>query len=135
MAASAASVNPRTDAVLRRIADVRADAPRREAVVLGLVDSLLTGDADTLGAALPALRDARARAADDPQLLGWLDAVIAVCVSGLDRIGLQESVAPGTQAHAFLRALDGAPHVGSSELRSMLGVDETQVSRAGRGLL
>src|SRR5687767_558699 len=134
MAATAASVNPRADAVLRRIADLRTDAPRQEAVVLGLVDGLLTADAETLGAALTALRDARARAADDPQLLGWLDAVIAVCVSGLDRIGSQEAVAPGTQAHAFLRALDGTQHAGSSELRSVLGVDETQVSRTGRGL-
>ena len=135
MAASAASVNPRADAILRRIADLRTDAPRQEAIVLGLVDGLLTGDGPTLDAALVALRDARARAADDPQLLGWLDAVIAVCVSGLDRLGSHEGVAPGTQAHAFLRALDGAQHVGSTELRAMLGVDETQVSRTGRGLL
>ena len=45
------------------------------------------------------------------------------------------AVASGTQAHAFLRALDGTQHVGSAELREALGVDETQVSRTGRRLL
>jgi AcrR family transcriptional regulator len=44
-------------------------------------------------------------------------------------------VAEGTQAHDFLLVLDGSPQLGSAELRRLLEVDETQVSRTGRRLL
>jgi AcrR family transcriptional regulator/DNA-binding MarR family transcriptional regulator len=44
-------------------------------------------------------------------------------------------VAQGTQAHDFLGLLDGSPQLGSAELRRLLEIDETQVSRTGRQLL
>jgi AcrR family transcriptional regulator len=44
-------------------------------------------------------------------------------------------VARGTQAHDFLSALRGSRRLGSTELRRLLEVDETQVSRTGRRLL
>ncbi len=45
------------------------------------------------------------------------------------------AVAQGTQAHDFLRVLDGSPQLGSTQLRRLLETDETQVSRTGRRLL
>jgi DNA-binding MarR family transcriptional regulator len=124
----------RTDALLRRLARLDSE-PAREAVVLGLVDALLDGDAGCMAACLDALRDARAGAADDRELTGWLDATVAFAHWGLERVPSQAELAAGTQAHDFLRALDGAPQVGSAELRRRLEVDETQVSRTGRRLL
>jgi AcrR family transcriptional regulator/DNA-binding MarR family transcriptional regulator len=44
-------------------------------------------------------------------------------------------VAQGTQAHDFLRILDDVTQSGSTDLRRLLEVDETQVSRTGRRLL
>ena len=44
-------------------------------------------------------------------------------------------MARGTQAHDFLSVLDGSPQLGSAELRRLLEIDETQVSRTGRRLL
>jgi AcrR family transcriptional regulator len=119
----------------RRIAGLDADPARREAVVLGLVDAVLRGDDETLAAALDALRDARARADGDHELVGWLDAAIAFAHWGLERVPSRAAVAQGTQAHDFLRVLDGSPRLGSSELRRLLEVDETQVSSTGRRLL
>jgi AcrR family transcriptional regulator/DNA-binding MarR family transcriptional regulator len=125
----------RVDALLPRIARVDADPTRREAVALGLVDALLDGDHGTLAAALDALRDARARADGDRELVGWLDAAIAFAHWGLERAPSLAVVAQGTQAHDFLRVLDGSSHRGSAELRRLLETDETQVSRTGRRLL
>ena len=127
--------NGRTRALVRRIANLNAESPRREAVALGLVDALLDADGETLTAALDALRDARAGAEDGPELVGWLDAAIAFAHWGLERVPSQPAVAQGTQAHDFLSALGGSPHVGSAELRRLLETDETQVSRTGRRLL
>ena len=120
---------------MSRIARLDAEPRRREAVVLGLLDAALEGDADALAAALDALRDARAGAGDDRALGGWLDAAIALAHWGLERVPSPAALAGGTQAHDFLRALDGSPQVGSAELRRRLDVDETQVSRTGRRLL
>lgn len=125
----------RAEALVPRIARLDSDPARREAVVLGLVDSLLERDGETLGAALDGLRDARARADGDRELVGWLDAAIAFAHWGLERVPSQAAVARGTQAHDFLSALQGSPQLGSAELRRLLGVDETQVSRTGRRLL
>ncbi|MGE5746446.1 MAG: hypothetical protein ACM33U_04220 [Solirubrobacterales bacterium] len=125
----------RVDALLRRIATVDAEPARLEAVALGLVDALLEGDDETLAAALDALRDARARADGDQELVGWLDAAIAFAHWGLERVPSRAAVAQGTQAHAFLRVLDGSLQLGSAELRRLLEIDETQVSRTGRRLL
>src|SRR5262245_37281196 len=123
--------NLRADALLRRIVAVDAEPTLREAVALGLVDALSEGDDETLAAALDALRDARARARadEDQELVGWLDAAIAFAHWGLERVPLRTAVARGTQAHDFLRVLDGSPQVGSAELRRLLETDDTQVSR------
>jgi AcrR family transcriptional regulator len=125
----------RVHTLVRRIARLHAEPARLEAVALGLVDGVLEGDDETLAAALDALRDARARATGDEGLVGWLDAAIAFAHWGLERVPPRAAVAEGTQAHDFLRGLDGSPPLGSAELRRLLEVDETQVSRTGRRLL
>ncbi len=125
----------RVPALLSRIASLGAEPARLEAVALGLVDALLEGDGETLAAALDALRDARARADGDRELVGWLDAAIAFAHWGLERVPSRAAVAQGTQAHDFLRVLAGSPQLGSAELRRLLETDETQVSRTGRRLL
>ena len=122
-------------ALVARIARLDAEPARLEAVALGLVDALLGGDDETLAAALDALRDARARADGDQELAGWLDAAIAFAHWGLERVPSRAAVAQGTQAHDFLGVLDGSPQLGSAELRRLLEIDETQVSRTGRRLL
>ncbi|MGZ6588771.1 MAG: hypothetical protein ACXVHX_31385 [Solirubrobacteraceae bacterium] len=125
----------RTHALMRRVARLDAEPARLEAVALGLVDALLERDGETLAAALHALRDARARADGDRELVGWLDAAIAFAHWGLERVPSQAAVAQGTQAHDFLRVLDGSPQLGGAELRRLLEIDESQVSRTGRRLL
>ena len=122
-------------AVVRRIDELDAAPARQEAVALGLVDAVLAGDDETLAATLDALRDARARAAGDRELTGWLDAAIAFAHWGLERLPSSPAVAEGTQAHDFLSVLDGSGRLGSTELRRLLETDETQVSRTGRRLL
>jgi AcrR family transcriptional regulator len=125
----------RVNTLVPRIARLDAEPARLEAVALGLVDALLQSDDETLAAALPALRDARARADGDRELVGWLDAAIAFAHWGLERVPSRAAVAQGTQAHDFLRVLEGSPQLGSAELRRLLEIDETQVSRTGRRLL
>jgi AcrR family transcriptional regulator/DNA-binding MarR family transcriptional regulator len=125
----------RASALVRRIALLDSEPARLEAVTVGLVDALLDGDDETLAAALHALRDARARANGDQELVGWLDADIAFAHWGLERVPSQAAVARGTQAHEFLRALGGALPRGSADLRRLLEIDDTQVSRTGRRLL
>jgi AcrR family transcriptional regulator len=127
--------NPRSSALVRRIARLEPEPGRLDAVALGLVDAVLEADAETLGAALDALRDARARAGEEEHLLGWLDAAIAFAHWGLERVASPAGVARGTQAHEFLTMLEGSPQLGSAELRQLLETDETQVSRTGRRLL
>ncbi len=124
----------RVHALVTRIARLDAE-PAREAVALGLVDALLEGDGETLAAALDALRDARAGAVGDQELVGWLDAAVAFAHWGLERVPSRVAVAQGTQSHDFLRVLDGSSQLGSAELRRLLETDETQVSRTGRRLL
>jgi RNA polymerase sigma factor (sigma-70 family) len=110
MAMGTATVeHTRAQALVRRIARLDAAPARLEAVALGLVDALLEADDDTLAGALQALRDARARAEGDPALVGWLDAALAFAHWGLERVPSPAAVAQGTQAHDFLRALDGLP--------------------------
>jgi AcrR family transcriptional regulator len=128
-------VNFRARALVQRIARLDAGPEVREAVALGLVDALLEGDADTLAAAVDALRDARAGATGDRELIGWLDAAVAIAHWGLERAPSPAVLAEGTRAHEFLSALDSSPQLGSTELRRLLEIDETQVSRTGRRLL
>jgi AcrR family transcriptional regulator len=125
----------RVHALVPRIERLDAEPARREALALGLVDAVLEGDDETLAAAVDALRDARARADDDRELVGWLDAAIAFAHWGLERVPSRPAVAQGTRAHDFLHVLDGSPQLGSAELRRLLETDETQVSRTGRRLL
>src|SRR4051794_20060117 len=125
----------RSHALVRRIATLDGQPARREAVTLGLVDALLGGDYEALAAALDALRDARARAGGEQELVGWLDAAIAFAHWGLERVPSQAPFAHGTQAHDFLSVLGGSPQLGSAELRRLLETDDTQVSRTGRRLL
>lgn len=129
--------NPRSSALVRRIASLEHEPGRLDAVALGLVDAVLEADTQTLGSALDALRDARARAGEKEkeQLLSWLDAAIAFAHWGLERVASPAGVAQGTQAHEFLGLLEGSPQLGSRELRRLLETDETQVSRTGRRLL
>ena len=127
--------NPRLGALVRRIARLEPEPGRLDAVALGLVDAVLEADAEALAAALDALRDARARAGEREQLLGWLDAAIAFAHWGLERVPSPSGVARGTKAHEFLTELDGSPQLSSAELRQLLETDETQVSRTGRRLL
>ena len=124
----------RVHPLVRRIAGLDANPARLEAVALGLVDGVLVADNETLAAALDALRDARARATGDQELIvaGRGHRLRAL---GLERAPSRAAVAQGTQAHDFLRVLDGSPRRGSAELRRVLEVDETQVSRTGRRLL
>src|SRR6187200_3408180 len=106
MAGSSATVNdPRAQSLTRRIARLDTEPARREAVALGLVDSVLGGDDKALAGALDALRDARARADGDQELVGWLDAAIAFAHWGLERVPSQAALSQGTQAHDFLRVL------------------------------
>ncbi len=125
----------RVNALVSRIERLDAEPARLEAVALGLVDALLECDDETLAACLHALRDARARADGDQGLVGWLDAAIAFAHWGLERVPSRPAVAQGTQAHDFLRVLDDSPQLGGTELRRLLEIDETQVSRTGRRLL
>ena len=133
--ATTTSSPSRADALVHRILRPDPEPARLEAIALGLVDALLDGDDETLAAALQALRDARARVDGEPELVGWLDAEIAVAHWGLERVPSGAEVAHGTQAHDFLRVLAGSPQLGSTDLRRMLETDETQVSRTGRRLL
>jgi AcrR family transcriptional regulator len=125
----------RAEPLVGRIARVDHDPRRWEAVALGLVDALMERDAETLAAALDALRNARARADGEPDLAGRLDTAIAFAHWGLERVPSATPVAQGTQAYNFLRAMAGSAQMGSAELRAALGTDETQVSRTGRRLL
>src|SRR5688572_12209392 len=95
----------RAHPLVPRIARLDAEPARLEAVAVGLVDALLEGDDETLAAALDALRDARARANGDQELVGCLDAAIAFAYWGLERVPSRPAVAQGTQAHDFLSVL------------------------------
>src|SRR3954466_8410573 len=88
----------RAHALLPRVARLDADPARIDAVVLGLVDALLERDGETLSAALHALRDARARADGDRELVGRLDAAIAFAHWGLERVPSQAGGAPRAPA-------------------------------------
>jgi AcrR family transcriptional regulator len=140
----------RANAIGRRIAALDPAEPlpeeRLDAIALGLVDALLDADAETVRAALGALRDVRAGALDADtessggreRLLGWLEALIALAHWALERMQPESelsAVARGTRAWEFLRGLAGSDQVGSGALRQLLGTDETQVSRTGRRLL
>jgi AcrR family transcriptional regulator/DNA-binding transcriptional ArsR family regulator len=138
-----AAGDPRAIALARRIGDLgRADGhqeARLESIALSLVDAMLAGDAGALRVALEGLREARtvALAAGNETLLGWLAATVAFSNWGVERLGpdaTQNEIAEGTHAWRFVRALERSP-LGSGELRELLEVDETEISRTGHRLL
>jgi AcrR family transcriptional regulator len=135
-----------SDALGRRLRELDPATPpddaRVEALGMGLVDSLLAADRASLETALEALRGLQARAvaaeAADERLQGWAEAAIAFVYWGVERLGPDSdssAVAEGTHAWEFIRALRAADRLGSSKLRELLGVDETEISRTGRRLL
>jgi AcrR family transcriptional regulator len=135
----------RAAALTRRIAELdpggSPEESRLDALGLGLVDALLSADDAALNAALRSLREARAQvvAADAPneRLLGWLTAAIAFAYWGLERLPATGpgEIAEGTHAWEFIRALERSAPLGSGELRDLLDVDVTEVSRSGRRLV
>src|SRR4051794_35654908 len=96
----------RAAVLVPRIARLAHEPGRREGVALGLVDSVLDCDDESLAACLGALRDARAKAVGNEELSGWLDAAIAFAHWGLERVPSRGAVARDTQAHDFLRLLE-----------------------------
>jgi AcrR family transcriptional regulator/DNA-binding MarR family transcriptional regulator len=137
---------PRAAALARRIAELDPGGPidesRLDSLGLGLVDAVLSADDATLDAALAALREVRSRAlaggeASD-RLLGWLTAAISFSYWGLERVNPEATlrdVAEGTHAWDFIQALERSGTLGGGELRELLDVDDTEVSRSGRRLL
>jgi AcrR family transcriptional regulator/DNA-binding transcriptional ArsR family regulator len=118
------------------------DQARLDALGVGLVDALLNADGAALERALEALRGLRARAvaaeAPSERLQGWLEAALGFAYWGVERLGSESGgsvVAEGTHAWEFINALRETGRAGSTELRELLGVDETEVSRTGRRLL
>ena len=96
-----------------------------------------------LRVALEALREARARAValaggKRDSCSAGSPATIAFSHWGLERLGPEATlseIAEGTHAWRFIRALERSPRLGSGELRELLEVDETEISRTGRRLL
>lgn len=136
----------RGDALTRRLEELdpalAPDEARLDALGMGLVDAVLVADGAALERALDALRGLRARALvaepADERLQGWLEAAVAFAYWGVERLGSDSggpAVAEGTHAWGFIEALRDSGRVGSTELRELLGVDETEVSRSGRRLL
>ena len=103
-----------------------------DATALEIVDAIVAGDSAALRETLGELRAARPK-----DRSGATAALVSTVQWALERLpspAESEVVAHGTLAWRFLSALrDGGQ--GSSELKVLLGVDETQVSRAGRRLL
>ena len=126
----------RAHALMRRIAQLDAEPGRREAVALGLVDAAARTRRRDAGRApsTPCAMPARGPTAIRSWSGGWTRRSPSAHW-GLERVPSQAAVAQGTQAHDFLRVLDGSPQLGSAELRRLLEIDETQVSRTGRRLL
>jgi AcrR family transcriptional regulator/DNA-binding transcriptional ArsR family regulator len=136
----------RAAALARRIAELDPGRPiderRLDSLGLGLVDAVLSADDAALGAALAALRELRSRALAEGEasdrLVGWLTAAISFSYWGLERVAPEATlseVAEGTHAWEFIQALERSGTLGGGELRELLDVDDTEVSRSGRRLL
>jgi len=109
-----------------------------------LVDAALDTDEETLDTALTWLqwqygrRKATAGTAEEGEERGALLGFIHVAQWGLQRApaaSLIPIVEPGTHAARFLQVLAACPGLSNSKLAAELGVDETEVSRVGRGLI
>jgi DNA-binding MarR family transcriptional regulator len=108
------------------------------AVAMLLVDSLLTGDEESLRVLQDWLRQERAQGAGDRaesrgRLLGLIDASHWAIERVLPRSEVAR-VERSSHANQFLNELAASPGLGNRELADRLSVDETQVSRLGRTL-
>ena len=136
----------RAAALARRIGELDPGGPidegRLDSIALGLVDAVLNSDDAALVAALAALRELRGRTLAEGEgsdrLAGWLTAAISFSYWGLERVNSEATlseVAEGTHAWDFIQALERSGTLGGGELRELLDVDDTEVSRSGRRLL
>jgi DNA-binding MarR family transcriptional regulator len=133
---------------LRSFLDELRDQPLTEgdlsAFATFLVDAVLDTDEESLDMALTWLqwqygrRKLTASAPEASEERGALLGFIHVAQWGLQRApaaSVISAVEPGTHAARFLQALSACPGLSNSKLAAELGVDETEVSRVGRGLI
>jgi DNA-binding MarR family transcriptional regulator len=133
---------------LRSFLDELRDQPLTEgdlsAFATFLVDAALDTDEESLDMALTWLqwqygrRKLTASAPEASEERGALLGFIHIAQWGLQRApaaSVIPAVEPGTHAARFLQALSACPGLSNSKLAAELGVDETEVSRVGRGLI
>jgi DNA-binding MarR family transcriptional regulator len=133
---------------LRSFLDELRDQPLTEgdlsALATFLVDATLDTDEESLDTALTWLqwqygrRRATADAPEASQERGALLGFIHVAQWGLQRApaaSVIPAVEPGTHAARFLHTLSASTGLSNAKLAAELGVDETEVSRVGRGLI
>jgi hypothetical protein len=122
--------------------DDRAWEAELSAVSLGLVDAILQADVVALESAPDPVRDALARMFEDTgharEIRGWLLGILAITQWSLQRLPSPSELELGQDSHArrFLDALarsDGS--LASGEVRDLLSIDDSQMSRLGRKLL
>jgi len=102
-----------------------------------LVDAIAELDVETVRVAAGGLRDAAGRADDDraeAHLLGLLE-VAHVAGRQLQSEAAVRSIEPASVSARFVATVGRHPGVCNSRIEEMLGIDETQVSRAGRRLV
>lgn len=138
----------------RRLAELRSflDELRDQSLTEGdlsafatfLVDAALGADEESLDTALTWLqwqygrRKPMASTPEASEERGAFLGFIHVAQWGLQRApaaSATPAVEPGTHAARFLQTLSGCPGLSNSKLAAELGVDETEVSRVGRGLI
>jgi DNA-binding MarR family transcriptional regulator len=133
---------------LRSFLDELRDQPLTEgdlsAFATFLVDAALEADEESLDTALTWLqwqygrRKPTASTPEASEERGAILGFINVAQWGLQRApaaSVIPAVEPGTHAARFLQALSACPGLSNSKLAAELGVDETEVSRVGRGLI
>jgi hypothetical protein len=113
------------------------------AVSRWLVDASQLADIPNLQAGLETLRSAhtqlrQAPSAETVRLEGMITALAGTARAGLDRARqahLAGTLDPHTVAARMLIMIDAAPGIARAEMTEQLGIDDSQVSRAGRGLI
>jgi DNA-binding MarR family transcriptional regulator len=133
---------------LRSFLDELRDQPLTEgdlsAFATFLVDAALDTDEESLDTALTWLQwqyGRRRLTASTPEASaerGALLGFIHVAQRALQRVPAASpipAVEPGTHAARFLQVLSACPGLSNAKLAAELGVDETEVSRVGRGLI
>lgn len=106
-----------------------------------LIDAVLCGDSTALEASLRSLgrhtREVRTKNGS-LELVGMLKALADVSRAGADRTAQQaigKHLDPHSWAARMLLAVVHTPALNSSQLRTQLGVSESQISRSGRMLI